>query len=213
MILDARTAHETAEKLMQIKAIKLQPKEPFTWASGWQSPIYCDNRVSLSYPELRNYLKISLAKALKSLYPDAEVVVGVATGAIALGALVADELNLPFVYVRPEPKKHGRQNQIEGELPANSKVVVIEDLISTGGSSLKVVRVLRDSGAEVQGMLALFTYAFRIAEENFKSANLDLYTLSDYPHLLEALKHSGNLNQETFETLINWREDPSLWKA
>lgn len=213
MILDARTAHETAEKLMQIKAIKLQPKEPFTWASGWQSPIYCDNRVSLSYPELRNYLKKSLAKALKSLYPDAEVVVGVATGAIALGALVADELDLPFVYVRPEPKKHGRQNQIEGELPPNSKVVVIEDLISTGGSSLKVVNVLRDSGAEVQGMLALFTYAFRIAEQNFKSANLDLYTLSDYPHLLEALKHSGNLNQETFETLINWREDPSAWQA
>ncbi|MCR9154539.1 MAG: orotate phosphoribosyltransferase [Bacteroidetes bacterium] len=213
MILDARTAHETAEKLMQIKAIKLQPKEPFTWASGWQSPIYCDNRVSLSYPELRNYLKKSLAKALKSLYPDAEVVVGVATGAIAIGALVADELDLPFVYVRPEPKKHGRQNQIEGELPPNSKVVVIEDLISTGGSSLKVVNVLRDSGAEVQGMLALFTYAFRIAEENFKSANLDLYTLSDYPHLLEALKHSGNLNQETFETLINWREDPSAWQA
>ncbi|MGB0978994.1 MAG: orotate phosphoribosyltransferase [Croceimicrobium sp.] len=213
MILDARTAHETAEKLMQIKAIKLQPKEPFTWASGWQSPIYCDNRVSLSYPELRNYLKKSLAKALKSLYPDAEVVVGVATGAIAIGALVADELDLPFVYVRPEPKKHGRQNQIEGKLPPNSKVVVIEDLISTGGSSLKVVNVLRDSGAEVQGMLALFTYAFRIAEENFKSANLDLYTLSDYPHLLEALKHSGNLNQETFETLINWREDPSAWQA
>lgn len=213
MILDARTAHETAEKLMQIKAIKLQPKEPFTWASGWQSPIYCDNRVSLSYPELRNYLKKSLAKALKSLYPDAEVVVGVATGAIAIGALVADELDLPFVYVRPEPKKHGRQNQIEGELPPNSKVVVIEDLISTGGSSLKVVNVLRNSGAEVQGMLALFTYAFRIAEENFKSANLDLYTLSDYPHLLEALKHSGNLNQETFETLINWREDPSAWQA
>lgn len=198
---------------MQIKAIKLQPKAPFTWASGWQSPIYCDNRITLSYPELRNYLKTALAKALKELYPEAEVVIGVATGAIAMGALVADELGLPFVYVRPEPKKHGRQNQIEGELAPNSKVVVVEDLISTGGSSLKVVDVLRKSGAEVQGMLALFTYAFRIAEQNFKEAELDLHTLSDYPHLLEALQKSGSLDQETFETLLNWREDPANWKA
>lgn len=213
MILDAPTAHETAEKLMQIKAIKLQPKEPFTWASGWKSPIYCDNRITLSHPELRNFLKKSLAEAFKKLYPKAEVIAGVATGAIAMGALVADELQLPFVYVRPEPKKHGRQNQIEGELPANSKVVVVEDLISTGGSSLKVVNVLRDSGADVLGMLALFTYAFRIAEQNFAEANLDLHTLSDYPHLLEALQKSGDLDPETFKTLITWREDPSVWQA
>tara|TARA_B100001115_G_scaffold185078_1_gene191357 strand:- start:3785 stop:4429 length:645 start_codon:yes stop_codon:yes gene_type:complete len=213
MILDPRTAHETAEKLMQIKAIKLQPKAPFTWASGWKSPIYCDNRITLSYPDLRNFLKTALADALKKLYPDAEVIAGVATGAIAMGALVADELGLPFVYVRPEPKKHGRQNQIEGELPANSKVVVVEDLISTGGSSLKVVDVLRDSGAEVMGMLALFTYAFRLAEENFDKAQLALHTLSDYPHLLEALQQSGDLDKETFETLISWREDPSSWQA
>lgn len=198
---------------MQITAIKLQPKEPFTWASGWKSPIYCDNRVSLSHPEVRNYLKQAMADALTKLYPDAEVVVGVATGAIALGALVADALNLPFVYVRPEPKKHGRQNQIEGEMPAKAKVVVIEDLISTGGSSLKVVDVLRDSGAQVLGMLALFTYAFRVAEQNFEEAKLELHTLSDYPHLLEALQKSGNLDQETFETLITWREDPSQWQA
>lgn len=198
---------------MQITAIKLQPKEPFTWASGWKSPIYCDNRVSLSHPEVRNYLKQAMADALTKLYPDAEVVVGVATGAIALGALVADALNLPFVYVRPEPKKHGRQNQIEGEMPAKAKVVVIEDLISTGGSSLKVVDVLRDSGAQVLGMLALFTYAFRVAEQNFEEAKLELHTLSDYPHLLEALQNSGNLDQETFETLITWREDPSQWQA
>lgn len=213
MILDPRTAHETAEKLMQIKAIKLQPKAPFTWASGWKSPIYCDNRITLSYPDLRNFLKTALADALKKLYPDAEVIAGVATGAIAMGALVADELGLPFVYVRPEPKNHGRQNQIEGELPANSKVVVVEDLISTGGSSLKVVDVLRDSGAEVMGMLALFTYAFRLAEENFDQAQLALHTLSDYPHLLEALQQSGDLDKETFETLISWREDPSSWQA
>jgi len=212
MILDPRTAHETAAKLMQIKAIKLQPKEPFTWASGWQSPIYCDNRVTLSYPELRNYLKKSLATAIRNLYPDVEAVVGVATGAIAMGALVAEEMGLPFLYVRPEPKKHGRQNQIEGELPANAKVVVVEDLISTGGSSLKVVNVLREAGAEVMGMLALFTYAFRIAEENFENAKLDLHTLSDYPHLLEALKESGDLDHDTFETLITWREDPAKWK-
>ncbi|WP_421754712.1 orotate phosphoribosyltransferase [Croceimicrobium sp.] len=213
MILDPRTAHETAEKLMQIKAIKLQPKAPFTWASGWKSPIYCDNRITLSYPDLRNFLKSALADALKKLYPDAEVVVGVATGAIAMGALVADELGLPFVYVRPEPKKHGRQNQIEGELPAQAKVVVVEDLISTGGSSLKVVNVLRESGAEVMGMLALFTYAFRVAEENFDQAQLALHTLSDYPHLLEALQQSGDLDKDTFETLISWREDPGSWQA
>jgi orotate phosphoribosyltransferase len=213
MILDPSIAHETAEKLMQIKAIKLQPKAPFTWASGWQSPIYCDNRITLSHPKLRNYLKRALAEAVKKLYPEVEVIVGVATGAIAIGALVADELGLPFVYVRPEPKKHGRQNQIEGELAPHSKVVVIEDLISTGGSSLKVVDVLRQSSAEVLGMLALFTYAFRVAEQNFADAKLALHTLSDYPHLLEALRNSGSLNQETFDTLIKWREDPSIWKA
>lgn len=213
MILDVRTAHETAEKLMQIKAIKLQPKAPFTWASGWKSPIYCDNRITLSHPELRDFLKKALATAFKNLYPQAEYIAGVATGAIAMGALVADELNLPFVYVRPEPKKHGRQNQIEGELPSGKKVVVIEDLISTGGSSLKVVDVLRNSGAEVMGMLALFTYAFKIAEANFQNSNLDLHTLSDYPHLLEALKQSGELDDETFKTLITWREDPGQWQA
>ena len=212
MILNTQTAHETAEKLMQIKAIKLQPEQPFTWASGWKSPIYCDNRITLSYPEMRNYLKSKLAETLKAIYPEAEVVVGVATGAIAMGALVADALNLPFVYVRPEPKKHGRQNQIEGELALGAKVVVVEDLISTGGSSLKVVDVLRTNGAEVMGMLALFTYAFKVAEENFKNANLDLHTLSDYPHLLEGLLKSGNLDETSHQTLLTWREDPGAWK-
>ncbi len=212
MILDAQTAHETAEKLMQIKAIKLQPQAPFTWASGWKSPIYCDNRITLSHPAMRNYLKNKLASTLKQLYPEAEYVVGVATGAIAIGALVADALELPFVYVRPEPKKHGRQNQIEGELPTDAKVVVIEDLISTGGSSLKVVNVLREHGTEVMGMLALFTYAFSVAEENFKKANLALHTLSDYPHLLEGLLKNGELQEEDHKTLLTWREDPGAWK-
>lgn len=212
MILNAQTAHETAQKLMQIKAIKLQPQAPFTWASGWKSPIYCDNRITLSYPEMRNYLKTKLAATLKELYPEAEMVVGVATGAIAMGALVADALELPFIYVRPEPKKHGRQNQIEGELAPGAKVVVIEDLISTGGSSLKVVDVLRKNGAQVMGMLALFTYAFKVAEENFAQAELELHTLSDYPHLLEGLLDSGNLDEQSHQTLLTWREDPANWK-
>jgi len=212
MILDAQTARKTAAELLQIKAIKLQPDEPFTWASGWRSPIYCDNRVTLSYPNLRNFLKKKLSEAVKKLYPEAEYIVGVATGAIAIGALVADELGLPMVYVRPEPKKHGRQNQIEGDLKPNSKVVVIEDLISTGGSSLRVVEVLKNSGAEVMGMVALFTYAFPVAEENFVNADCDLYTLSDYPHLISQLQESGVIDQQSFDTLISWRKDPANWK-
>lgn len=212
MILDAQTARKTASELLQIKAIKLQPEDPFTWASGWKSPIYCDNRVTLSYPDLRKFLKRELAKAVKQLYPDAEYIVGVATGAIAIGALVADELNLPMVYVRPEPKKHGRQNQIEGDLKTNSKVVVVEDLISTGGSSLKVVDVLKEYGAEVMGMIALFTYAFPIAEENFASAGCDLHTLSDYPNLIAQVQDSGEIDKATFETLTSWRKDPANWK-
>lgn len=212
MILNAQTARKTALELLQIKAIKLQPEEPFTWASGWKSPIYCDNRVTLSHPGLRNFLKQQLALAVKKLYPEAEYIVGVATGAIAIGALVADELNLPMVYVRPEPKKHGRQNQIEGDLKANSKVVVIEDLISTGGSSLKVVEVLRNSGAEVMGMVALFTYAFPLAEENFLKAKCTLHTLSDYPNLISQVQESGEIDQTSFDTLISWRKDPANWK-
>jgi orotate phosphoribosyltransferase len=212
MILDAQTARKTATELLQIKAIKLQPEAPFTWASGWKSPIYCDNRVTLSHPSTRNFLKQQLAAAVKELYPQAEYIVGVATGAIAIGALVADALNLPMVYVRPEPKKHGRQNQIEGDLKPNSKVVVIEDLISTGGSSLKVVEVLKQSGAEVMGMIALFTYAFPVAEENFANANCNLHTLSDYPHLIGELQESGTIDQASFETLISWRKDPANWK-
>jgi orotate phosphoribosyltransferase len=212
MILDAQTARKTATELLQIKAIKLQPEEPFVWASGWKSPIYCDNRLTLSHTGTRNFLKHQLATAVRKLYPEAEYIVGVATGAIAIGALVADELNLPMVYVRPEPKKHGRQNQIEGDLKPNSKLVVIEDLISTGGSSLKVVEVLKQSGAIVLGMVALFTYAFPVAEENFAKANCVLHTLSDYPNLISELQESGAIDQDNFETLISWRKDPANWK-
>lgn len=213
MIIDARTARDTAARLMQIKAIKMQADQPFTWASGWQSPIYCDNRISLSYPQTRSFLKNKLADAVRDLYPHAEAIIGVATGAIAIGALVAEALNLPFAYARPEPKKHGRKNQIEGFLEPSTKVLVIEDLISTGGSSLKVVDAVRNHGAEVLGMMALFTYAFPVAEENFRKANCQLHTLSDYPHLLEQLEDSQEFDQETLKLLSTWRENPAEWQA
>ena len=188
MIYDIQTAAKTAEQLLQINAIKLSPKNPFTWASGWQSPIYCDNRITLSYPEIRSYLAQSIAAQVKELYGTDVVIAGVATGAIGIGMLVAAEMNLPFIYIRPESKKHGRQNQIEGALPTQAKVVVIEDLISTGKSSLNAVRALRETDAEVLGMIALFTYGFTTATENFKAAQVILHTLSDYPTLIEVAK-------------------------
>lgn len=197
---------------MQIKAIKLQPDKPFTWASGWNSPIYCDNRISLGYPEVRNFLKEQIAAGIVSKFGKPDVIAGVATGAIAIGIMVAQELNLPFVYIRPEPKKHGRQNQIEGHLPANSKVVVVEDLISTGGSSLKAVSALRATDAHVLGMAAIFTYGFAVAEKNFEAANCPLFTLCDYENLLQMVKEKGQINTETLETLQEWRKDPANWK-
>jgi orotate phosphoribosyltransferase len=213
MIYDLEIAQRTAHELLQIKAIKLQPKQPFTWASGWKSPIYCDNRISLSYPNTRNFLKKQLAQLITAQFENVEVIAGVATGAIAIGALVAEELGLPFVYVRPEPKKHGRQNQVEGQLDPKAKVLVLEDLISTGGSSLKVVEVLRNAGAQVIGMAALFNYGFDIAEENFAQANCLLYSLSDFSNLLEGLLQSGELESETVKTLEQWRKNPSSWQA
>lgn len=197
---------------MQIKAIKLQPHKPFTWASGWNSPIYCDNRISLSFPEVRSYLKEQIAAGIVTKYGKPDVIAGVATGAIAMGIMVAQELDIPFIYVRPEPKKHGRQNQIEGHLPEKSKVVVVEDLISTGGSSLKAVDALRESGAQVLGMAAIFTYGFAVAQENFKAANCSLFTLCDYQNLLEMVREKGDINNETLETLQEWRKDPANWK-
>jgi orotate phosphoribosyltransferase len=211
MILDKETAKKTAELLLQINAIKLQPQEPFTWASGWKSPIYCDNRITLSYPVIRNYLHQEMAKQVEQIYGKPDAIVGVATGAIGIGMLVADYLNLPFVYVRPEAKKHGRKNQIEGHLEPGSSVVVIEDLISTGKSSLLAVEALKAEGATVKGMLAIFTYGFATATENFEKAAVTLHTLSDYTHLLEQAADTNYITQDQQSALENWRKDPANW--
>jgi len=196
---------------LQIKAIKLQPENPFTWASGWKSPIYCDNRLTLSFPKIRSELKIEFAKQIQELYGKPDYIAGVATGAIAIGALIAEYMNIPFIYVRDKAKGHGRQNQIEGFLEPGSNVVVIEDLISTGGSSLKAVDVLQEVGAHVLGMMAIFTYDFPVAQENFDKANIRLNTLSDYHHLLEQASQQGTISNESVAMLKEWRKDPSVW--
>lgn len=201
-----------AAKLLKVKAIKLQPNDPFTWASGWKSPFYCDNRKTLSFPELRNFVKLELVHAVLEHFPQAEAVAGVATGAIAQGALVADALNLPFVYVRSKPKDHGMQNLIEGELPAGSKVVVVEDLISTGGSSLKAVEALRQYGCEVIGMVASYTYGFPVATQAFKDANVSLVTLTDYEHVVEEALRTGYIAEKDVAVLNEWRANPAEWK-
>ena len=211
MILDKETAKKTAELLLQINAIKLQPQDPFIWASGWKSPIYCDNRITLSYPSIRNFLHQEMAKQVETLYGKPDAIAGVATGAIGIGMLVADYLNLPFVYIRPEAKKHGRQNKIEGHLESGSSVVVIEDLISTGMSSLKAVDALKEAGANVKGMLAIFTYGFEKSVSAFQEANVDLHTLSDYSHLLEQAADTNYITEKEQTTLENWRKDPANW--
>lgn len=211
MILNKETAQKTASLLLQINAIKLQPQKPFTWASGWKSPIYCDNRITLSHPIIRNYLREQLARQIEDELGKPDAIVGVATGAIGIGALVADYLNLPFCYVRPEPKKHGRQNQIEGHLEPNSKVVVIEDLISTGNSSLKAVKALEDYGAKIKGVFAIFSYGFPAAEENFKNAKIDLYTLSNYTNLLIQAEKSNYISEEESNILAQWSKQPDTW--
>lgn len=200
-----------ASKLLKIKAIKLQPNNPFTWASGWKSPFYCDNRKTLSFPELRNYVKLEIIHAIHEHFPEAEAVAGVATGAIAQGALVADALNLPFVYVRSKPKDHGLTNLIEGELQPGAKVVVIEDLISTGGSSLKAVEALRANGSEVIGMVASYTYGFPVAKEAFENANVKLVTLTDYEHVVAEAQETGYIAESDIELLNEWRKDPANW--
>jgi orotate phosphoribosyltransferase len=213
MILDKNIAKKTAEAFLQINALKLQPKTPFTWASGWKSPIYCDNRITLSYPEVRLLLRKNLAEQITKAYGKPDVIAGVATGAIAIGALVAEELGIPFVYVRPEAKKHGRKNQIEGFLETNKTVVVVEDLISTGGSSLKAVEALKEYGANVKGMIALFTYGFEIASKNFEEANVKLFTLSNYENLIEQAAETNYITVDQIKTLQEWRNNPSEWNV
>ena len=201
-----------AKKLLDVKAIKLQPNDPFTWASGWKSPIYCDNRKALSYADIRTLIKCAFADIARAKYADIDVVAGVATGAIAQGALVADELLLPYCYVRPKPKDHGMGNQIEGTIPEGAKVVVVEDLISTGGSSLKAVDALRKAGFEVVGMVASYTYGFPVAEEAFKEAGVRLVTLSDYEHTTAIAAKTGYIKEEDLAVLAEWRKSPSTWK-
>lgn len=202
-----------AQRLLDIKAIKLQPNNPFTWASGWKSPFYCDNRKTLSYPDLRSMVKQGLTHAVITHFPEANAVAGVATGAIAQGALVADALALPFCYVRSKPKDHGMGNLIEGTLPEGAKVVVVEDLISTGGSSLKAVEALRQAGFEVVGMVASYTYGFPVAAEAFKAAGVELVTLTDYEHVVSMAEETGYIQEKDIETLNLWRKDPAAWKA
>ena len=200
-----------AEKLLKVKAIKLQPSNPFTWASGWKSPFYCDNRKTLSYPTLRNFVKVEISRIILEKFGQVDAIAGVATGAIAQGALVAEELNLPFVYVRSSPKDHGLENLIEGELRPGMKVVVIEDLISTGGSSLKAVEAIRRDGCEVIGMVASYTYGFPVAIEAFKNAKVNLVTLTNFEAVLEVAVKTGYINEEDIALLDSWRQDPAHW--
>tara|TARA_B000000475_G_scaffold272146_1_gene272169 strand:- start:1129 stop:1809 length:681 start_codon:yes stop_codon:yes gene_type:complete len=212
MILDYNTAKKTAELLLQINAIKLNPKNPFTWASGWKSPIYCDNRIILSYPHIRVYVREQISKQINELYGKTDLIAGVATGAIGIGMLVADIMNLPFIYVRPNSKKHGRKNQIEGYFSEGQNVVVIEDLISTGNSSLVAVEALREANLIVKGMISIFTYGFPISYENFNNNNVELYTLSSYDVLLEQALEIKYINDDEFKVLNEWKQNPSEWQ-
>jgi orotate phosphoribosyltransferase len=212
MILNNDRALKVAEFLLQIKAIKLQPTNPFTWASGWKSPIYCDNRKTLSYPAIRTFIRQAYSEVILEKYGKPDFIAGVATGGIAQGALVAQELGIPFVYVRSTPKGHGLGNQIEGDFEKGQKVVVIEDLISTGGSSLQAVEALRHAGCEVKGLVAIFTYDFDVAKENFKEANCPFETLTNYDFLMEQAIRKEYINESDVESLQSWRSNPSTWK-
>ena len=212
MVYDKKTAIQTAKSLLQINAIKLNPKKPFTWASGWKSPIYCDNRIALSFPEIRSFLAHEIAEQAQKIYSKDYVIAGVATGAIGIGMLVANILNAPFIYVRPEPKSHGRQNQIEGLLDHNKKVLVVEDLISTGKSSLNAVKALKKEGVDVLGMMGLFDYGFDLAIENFKKEKIQLHTLSDYHHLIDEAEKSKFIKSEDIALLKSWRISPYKWQ-
>lgn len=213
MVFESDSAVKISEFLLQIKAVQLQPAHPFTWASGWNSPIYCDNRKTLSYPQVRTYIRQEFVKVIEEKYPNVEVIAGVATGGIAIGALVAQELGLPFVYVRASAKKHGMTNQVEGVIESGNNVVVIEDLISTGKSSLNAVEVLREHGANVKGLVSIFTYNFSFAEENFQKAKCEFTSLSDYKHLIETALEKEYINQDQLSSLQAWRTNPADWNA
>ena len=212
MIFNKETAQQTAESLLEINAIKLQPQTPFKWASGWDSPIYCDNRIILSFPHIRNYVRTQMARAIESKFGKPDVIAGVATGAIGIGILVAEYMGLPFVYVRPEAKSHGRKNKVEGFLEPGQNVVIVEDLISTGQSSLKAYEALVNAGGNVKGMIAIFTYGFAIAEKNFSKKEIPLITLSNYENLLEKALKSKYINNKELEVLEQWNADPANWK-
>ena len=211
MIVKSESALKIAEFLLQVKAVKLQPSAPFTWASGWKSPIYCDNRVTLSFPKVRTFIRQEFVNAITEKFGKPDVIAGVATGGIAQGALVAQDMGLPFVYVRSEAKKHGMTNMIEGFVEKGQSVVVIEDLISTGGSSLKAVEALREAGCNVKGMAAIFTYGFQNANDNFKKAKCKLVTLSDYDTLIKQAVLSNYITENDLKSLKEWRENPSEW--
>lgn len=211
MPVNPTTSKKIAEFLLQIKAIKLQPDKPFTWASGWKSPIYCDNRISLSYPKVRTFIRQALVTTIEETYGKPDVIAGVATAAIAQGALVAEAMGLPFVYVRSSPKDHGRENLIEGEVKEGQTVVVIEDLISTGKSSLKAVQALKDAGCKVKGMISIFTYGFPQASENFESDQCPVISLCEYPTLLEQAVEANYIKAKDMDILSKWREAPEVW--
>ncbi|GEJ29438.1 Orotate phosphoribosyltransferase [Flavobacterium psychrophilum] len=213
MIFNKDTASKTAELLLQINAIKLNSENPFAWASGWKSPIYCDNRVILSFPAIRNYIRDEFSKNIEKQFGKPDVIAGVATGAIGIGILVAESLGLPFVYVRPEAKKHGRLNQVEGFLQKGQNVIVVEDLISTGNSSLLAVEALRNEGANVKGMAAVFSYGFQVATDNFANAKVDLFTLSNYESLLELAVAKEYITKKEQNLLQEWRKNPSEWNV
>lgn len=210
--IEESTALSVADKLLEIGAIKLNQRNPFTWSSGWKSPVYCDNRLALSYPPIRKYVKESLANAIRKNYPEAACIAGVATAGIPQGALVADFLDLPFVYVRPKPKEHGMGNLIEGKIDKGKKAVLVEDLISTGGSSLKAAQAMTEAGFNVIGMVAIFTYGFEVAEKSFAQANIPLVCLSDFNHLLTEAVRKKYLDEDQLNHVKSWRLDPGNWK-
>lgn len=211
MIVNKEVAKKTAELLMQINAIKLQPNDPFKWVSGWNSPIYCDNRIILSYPLIRNYVREQMGKFIEKEYGKPDIIAGVATGAIGIGVLVAEYLGLPFIYVRPEAKQHGRKNQIEGYIEKGQKVVVVEDLISTGKSSLNAIKALKEENLNVKGMVAIFTYGFKTSVDNFKQSDIQLHTLSNYDHLLEQALETNYISKDELQVLSSWNDNPSKW--